>query len=56
MAKFFTTLLGRIRTVDSATVDRVRPPRRGFEIPVHPAPLRRSQERPQTGARAPRHR
>ncbi|HSX75322.1 MAG TPA: hypothetical protein VLG73_14065 [Shinella sp.] len=56
MAKFFTTLLGRIRTVDSTTVDRVRPPRRGFEIALHPTTLRRGEERPQTGSRGPRHR
>ncbi len=56
MAKFFTTLLGRIRTVDSAIVERARPPRRGFEIALYPTTLRRSQDRPQTGSRGPRHR
>jgi len=55
MAKFFTTLLGRIRSVDS-TAEHARPPRRGFEIAVHPATPRRSEERPQTGSRGPRHR
>lgn len=56
MAKFFTTLLGHIRTVDSAIVERARPPRRGFEIALQPTTLRRSQDRPQTGSRGPRHR
>jgi hypothetical protein len=55
MAKFITTLLGRIRTVETTT-ERARPPRRGFEITPHPSMLRRLEDRPQTGARAPRHR
>lgn len=54
MAKFLTTLLGRIRAVDAAIVERSRPPRRGFEIGLHPTTLRRTEERPQTGSRAPR--
>ena len=56
MTKFFTTLLGRIRAADAAIVERSRPPRRGFEIALHPKTPRRSEERPQTGARSPRHR
>ena len=56
MAKFFTTLFGRLRAVDTAIVERSRPPRRGFEIALHPTTPRRSEERPQTGGRSPRHR
>ena len=56
MAKFITTLLGRIRTVETTTTERARPPRRGFEIAPHPSMLRRLEDRSQTGARSPRHR
>jgi hypothetical protein len=56
MTKLFTTLLVQIRKADAALIERGRPPRRGFELAVHPAALRRINERPQTGSRAPRHR
>ncbi|AOF90602.1 MULTISPECIES: hypothetical protein [Rhizobiaceae] len=56
MAKLFTTLLVQIRKADAALIERGRPPRRGFEIAMHPATLRRSEERPHVGARSPRYR
>lgn len=56
MAKLFTTLLVHIRKVDAAIIERGRPPRRGFELAVHPATLRRSGERPAAGSRSPRYR
>lgn len=56
MAKLFTTLLVQIRKADAALIERGRPPRRGFELAVHPATLRRFEERSATGARAPRYR
>ena len=56
MAKLFTTLLVHIRKVDSAIVERGRPPRRGFELAVHPATLRRCEERLAAGSRSPRYR
>lgn len=54
MAKLFTTLLVQIRKADAALIERGRPPRRGFEIAMHPSTLRRSEERPHVGARSPR--
>ena len=56
MAKLFTTLLVQIRKADAALIERDRPPRRGFELAMHPATLRRAEERPATGARSPRYR
>ena len=56
MTKLFTTLLVQIRKADAALIERGRPPRRGFELAVHPATLRRLEERSATGARAPRYR
>ncbi|MGD9477256.1 hypothetical protein [Shinella sp. G-2] len=49
--KLFTTLLIHIRKADAAIVARGRPPRRGFELAVHPATLRRTGARPQLAAR-----
>ena len=46
MAKLFTTLIIHIRKADAALVARGRPPRRGFELAMHPATLRRTGERP----------
>jgi hypothetical protein len=46
MTKLFSTLLVHIRKADAALVERGRPPRRGFELALHPATLRRSGERP----------
>ena len=56
MAKLFTTLLVQIRKADAALIERGRPPRRGFELAIHPATMRRSEERPSHGARSPRYR
>ena len=56
MTKLFTTLLVQIRKADAALIERGRPPRRGFELAVHPATLRRSEERPAAGGRSPRYR
>lgn len=56
MTKLFTTLLVHIRKADAAIIERGRPPRRGFEIAVHPATSRRCEERPASGARSPRYR
>ena len=49
--KLFTTLLIHIRKADAAIVARGRPPRRGFELAVHPATLRRTGVRPLLGLR-----
>ncbi|WLS03304.1 hypothetical protein [Shinella oryzae] len=51
MAKLFTTLLIHLRKADAALVSHGRPPRRGFELAMHPATLRRTGLRPQNGAR-----
>jgi len=56
MAKLFTTLLVQVRKADAALIERGRPPRRGFELAVHPATLRRLEERNAAGGRAPRYR
>jgi hypothetical protein len=56
MAKLFNTLLVQIRKADAAIIERGRPPRRGFELAVHPSTLRRADERPATGSRSPRYR
>ena len=51
MAKLFSTRLVHIRKADAAIIARGRPPRRGFELALHPATLRRTGERPQFGTR-----
>jgi hypothetical protein len=51
MAKLFSTLLVHIRKADAAIIELGRPPRRGFELALHPATLRRSGERPQLSVR-----
>jgi hypothetical protein len=56
MAKLFTTLLVNIRKADAAIIERGRPPRRGFEIALHPVAGRRGDDRPAAGARSPRYR
>ncbi len=49
MAKLFTTLLIHIRKADAAIIAYGRPPRRGFELALHPATLRRTGAAPQRG-------
>lgn len=56
MAKLFTTLLVRIRAMDGGATERARPPRRGFELALHPQTGRRSEERLPAGSRSPRNR
>lgn len=51
MAKLFTTLLIHIRKADATLVSRSRPPRRGFELAMHPATLGRTGIRPSNGQR-----
>ncbi|MCD1262934.1 hypothetical protein Q9314_14230 [Shinella sumterensis] len=51
MAKLFTTLLIHLRKADAALVSHGRPPRRGFELAMHPATLRRTGLCPQNSAR-----
>jgi hypothetical protein len=51
MAKLFTTLLIHIRKADASLVSHGRPPRRGFELAMHPVTLRREGLRPQNGPR-----
>lgn len=56
MAKLFTTLLVQIRKADAALIERGRPPRRGFELAVHPATPaapRRAQRDGRAGAALP---
>ncbi|MCJ8150428.1 hypothetical protein MNR02_02825 [Shinella sp. H4-D48] len=49
MAKLFTTLLIHLRKADASLVSHGRPPRRGFELAMHPATLRRAGLRSQNG-------
>lgn len=49
--KLFTTLLIHIRKADAAIIAQARPPRRGFELALHPATLRRTGVQPAVRAR-----
>ena len=37
MKRFVRTLARRIKALDAALIERGRPPRRSFELPVHPS-------------------
>jgi hypothetical protein len=56
MAKLFSTLIVHMKAIDATLTERARPPRRGFELAVHPSVTRRAEDRPNTGSRSPRYR